>query len=92
MARATHGEDDRTCKSAAHGTCIGSPLPRIERVPIDHVKLPITDLDASRAYCTAALAPFGWKLVYDDGDSALRYAAFDLDPDGHNIEAFYHRR
>jgi len=28
-------------------------------VPIDHVNLPVEDLDASRAFYTAALAPFG---------------------------------
>jgi catechol 2,3-dioxygenase-like lactoylglutathione lyase family enzyme len=124
-------------------------------VPIDHVKLPISDLDVSRAFYAAALAPFGYRLVYDgeeslgfgmgdDGDDdepfALQldaapsvrthiaftatsteqvdafdvaalaaggrdngapgerpyggyyYAAFVLDPDGHNIEAVYHRR
>jgi catechol 2,3-dioxygenase-like lactoylglutathione lyase family enzyme len=122
-------------------------------VPIDHVKLPVTNLDASRAFYAAALAPFGYKLVYDHepelgfglGDGGddneplglLRgdppnvrchvafsasstaqvdafhaaalaaggrdngapgerpyggyyYAAFVLDPDGHNIEAVYH--
>jgi catechol 2,3-dioxygenase-like lactoylglutathione lyase family enzyme len=122
-------------------------------VPIDHVKLPVRDLDASRAFYAAALAPFGFKLVYDGESSlgfgagdggdddepfALRlaegshpgchiaftassteqvdafhtaavttggsdngppgerpyggyyYAAFVLDPDGHNIEAVYH--
>jgi predicted lactoylglutathione lyase len=47
-------------------------------VPIDHVKLRVSDLDASRAFYAAALAPFGY------------YAAFVLDPDGHNIEAVYH--
>jgi catechol 2,3-dioxygenase-like lactoylglutathione lyase family enzyme len=125
---------------------------RIERVPIDHVKLPVGDLDASRAFYSAALAPFGYKLVYDEepslgfglGDGsdedepfalertgspsvcshvaftasstaqvdafhaaalaaggrddgppgerpygAYYYAAFVLDPDGHNIEAVY---
>jgi catechol 2,3-dioxygenase-like lactoylglutathione lyase family enzyme len=124
-------------------------------VPIDHVKLPCTDLDASRAFYSAALAPFGYRLVYDVepslgfgmGDGAdddepfalergaapqarthvaftatspaqvdafhaaalaaggtdngspgerpyggYYYAAFVLDPDGHNIEAVYHRR
>jgi catechol 2,3-dioxygenase-like lactoylglutathione lyase family enzyme len=35
-------------------------------VPIDHVKLPISDLDASRAFYTAALAPFGYRLVWDE--------------------------
>jgi catechol 2,3-dioxygenase-like lactoylglutathione lyase family enzyme len=122
-------------------------------VPIDHVKLPIADLDASRAFYSAALAPFGYRLVYDGDESlgfgtgdggddnepfalqlgaparagthiafaasspeqvdafhaaalaaggsdngapGLRpyggeyYAAFVLDPDGHNIEAVYH--
>ena len=37
-------------------------------MPIDHVKLPVADLEASRAF----------------------YAAFVLDPDGHNIEAVFH--
>lgn len=122
-------------------------------MPIDHVKLPVADLDASRAFYTAALAPFGYVLVYDGEESlgfgtgdggednepfALEradppaagshvaftaattaqvdafhaealaaggrdngapgerpyggsyYAAFVLDPDGHNIEAVYH--
>jgi catechol 2,3-dioxygenase-like lactoylglutathione lyase family enzyme len=122
-------------------------------VPIDHVKLPVTNLNASRDFYVAALASFGWRLVYDGesslgfgtgdggeddepfalevGDapgarshiaitaaseaqvdefhaSALRaggrdngapgprpygghyYAAFVLDPDGHNIEAVFH--
>jgi catechol 2,3-dioxygenase-like lactoylglutathione lyase family enzyme len=122
-------------------------------VPIDHVKLPIGDLAASRAFYSAALAPFGYRLVYD-GESSLGfgtgdggednepfalergeppstgthvaftatstsqvdafhtaalaaggrdngepgerpyggyyYAAFVVDPDGHNIEAVYH--
>jgi len=122
-------------------------------VPIDHVKLPVTDLAASRSFYAAALAPFGYVLVYD-GESTLGfgtgdggdddepfalalevgpparvhvaftaaspaqvdefhaaglaaggqdngapgdrpyggsyYAAFVLDPDGHNIEAVYH--
>ena len=124
-------------------------------MPIDHVKIPCTDLDVSRAFYTAALAPFGYKLVYDGEESlgfgigdggdddepfALErgeaprvrthiaftadseaqvdafhtaaltaggtdngapgerpyggyyYAAFVLDPDGHNIEAVFHRR
>jgi catechol 2,3-dioxygenase-like lactoylglutathione lyase family enzyme len=119
---------------------------------LDHAKLPVVDLDASRAFYSAALAPFGWRLVWDtaptlgfgtgDGGeddepiafelapgpiarchiafaasgrdqvdafhaAALAaggtdngapgrrpygpryYAAFVLDPDGHNIEAVY---
>jgi predicted lactoylglutathione lyase len=61
-------------------------------VPIDHVNLPVSDLDASRAFYRAALAPFGYKLVFE-GEYSLgfgRDAAFVLDPDGHNIEAVYH--
>ena len=122
-------------------------------VPIDHVNVPVSDLEASRTFYTAALAPFGYKLLYD-GESSLGfgrgdggdddepfavrlggppdrgthvafaatctsqvdafhaaavaaggsdnglpgerpygayyYAAFVLDPDGHNIEAVYH--
>jgi catechol 2,3-dioxygenase-like lactoylglutathione lyase family enzyme len=124
-------------------------------MPIDHVKLPVSDLDSSRAFYSAALAPFGYELVYDEepslgfgmgdgGDDdepfaleradppnvrthiaftatspeqvdafhaaalaaggtdngapgerpygAYYYAAFVLDPDGHNIEAVHHRR
>jgi catechol 2,3-dioxygenase-like lactoylglutathione lyase family enzyme len=121
-------------------------------VRIDHVKLPVSDLDATRAFYAAALAPFGWTLVWDEaptlgfgeGDAGPEdepiafqrydppiarthvafkalsrdevdafhaaalaaggtdngapgdrpygrayYAAFVLDPDGHNVEAVY---
>jgi catechol 2,3-dioxygenase-like lactoylglutathione lyase family enzyme len=121
-------------------------------VPIEHVNIPIADLEASKAFYGAALAPLGFELVYEDPDSlgfgrgdggeddepiALRlgeppgrgshvafaaanadqvdafhaaalaaggrdnggpgnrpygrhyYAAFVIDPDGHNIEAVY---
>jgi catechol 2,3-dioxygenase-like lactoylglutathione lyase family enzyme len=123
------------------------------RRTIDHVKLPVGDLEASRRFYTAALAPFGYTLVYEgasslgwgvgDGGDAdepfaveskgspdipshiaftatstaqvdafheaalaaggrdngapgerpygnVYYAAFVLDPDGHNIEAVFH--
>jgi catechol 2,3-dioxygenase-like lactoylglutathione lyase family enzyme len=122
-------------------------------MPVDHVKLPVADLDASRRFYTAALAALGYRLVYeglsslgwgmgDGGDEdepfaveqaaapgagshiaftagsrmevdafhsaalaaggrdngapgdrpygAAYYAAFVLDPDGHNIEAVWH--
>jgi catechol 2,3-dioxygenase-like lactoylglutathione lyase family enzyme len=122
---------------------------------IDHVKLPVRDLQASRRFYDAALTPFGYRLVYDgerslgwgvgdggDEDEPFAvertdspqvgthialtasspaqvdefyaeamaaggrdngppgerpygdtyYAAFVLDPDGHNIEAVYHGR
>jgi catechol 2,3-dioxygenase-like lactoylglutathione lyase family enzyme len=45
-------------------------------VPIDHVKLPVSDLEASRAFYSVALAPFGYKLVYD-GDESLGFGAGD---------------
>ena len=38
-------------------------------MPIDHVKLPVGDLDASRAFYSAALAPFGYRLAYDEEPS-----------------------
>jgi catechol 2,3-dioxygenase-like lactoylglutathione lyase family enzyme len=122
-------------------------------VPIDHVKLPCADRDASRAFYSTALAPLGYKLVWDEeptlgfgrgdggdddepfglergdvpnvrshvaftaettaqvdafhaaalasggrdnGEPGERpyggyyYAAFVLDPDGHNIEVVFH--
>jgi predicted lactoylglutathione lyase len=60
-------------------------------VPIDHVKLPNSDLDASRAFHEAAMAAGGQP----NGPPGERpygyyYAAFVLDPDGQNIEAVYH--
>jgi catechol 2,3-dioxygenase-like lactoylglutathione lyase family enzyme len=122
-------------------------------VPIDHVNIPVSDLAASRSFYELALAPFGYRLVYEsdsslgfgtgdggvddepfavrlEGAPSLRshvaftttstsqvdafhaaalsvggtdngppgerpygeyyYAAFVLDPDGHNIEAVFH--
>jgi catechol 2,3-dioxygenase-like lactoylglutathione lyase family enzyme len=118
-------------------------------VPVDHVNLPVADLGRSRAFYVAALAPLGYRCVYESdvslgfGDDtrepiALRlgpapsagshvaftatnneqvdafhaaaltaggsdngapgerpyggyyYAAFVLDPDGHNIEVVNH--
>ena len=45
-------------------------------MPIDHVKLPVADLDASRAFYCAALAPFGYGLVYDE-EPSLGYGMGD---------------
>jgi catechol 2,3-dioxygenase-like lactoylglutathione lyase family enzyme len=118
-------------------------------LPIDHVNLPVADIERSRSFYTAALAPLGYRCVYDADGSlgfghdtreplALRlgpapnigshvafaattneqvdafhaaavaaggvdngapgerpyggfyYAAFVLDPDGHNIEVVNH--
>ena len=41
-------------------------------MPIDHVKLPSSDLDASRAFYSAALAPLGWKLVWDEATETFK--------------------
>jgi catechol 2,3-dioxygenase-like lactoylglutathione lyase family enzyme len=53
-------------------------------MPIDHVKLPVSDLDASRAFYTAALAPFGYRLVYDREPSL----GFGLGDGGDDDEPF----
>jgi catechol 2,3-dioxygenase-like lactoylglutathione lyase family enzyme len=45
-------------------------------MPIDHVKLPISDVGVSRAFYAAALAPFGYRLVYDE-ESALGFGVGD---------------
>ena len=82
-------------------------------MPVDHVNIPIADLEASKAFSAAALAPLGFELVYEGPDSLGNgrgdggdddeptggpgdrpygrryYAAFVIDPDGHNIEAVY---
>jgi catechol 2,3-dioxygenase-like lactoylglutathione lyase family enzyme len=118
-------------------------------LPIDHVNLPVADIERSRSFYTAALAPLGYRRVYDaDGSLGVGhetreplalhlgpapnvgshvaftattneqveafhaaavaaggvdngapgerpyggdyYAAFVLDPDGHNIEVVNH--
>src|SRR5690349_24674523 len=46
-------------------------------MPIDHAKLPITDVERSRAFYSAALATLGWKLLYDDGEHELGYGTGD---------------
>ncbi len=45
-------------------------------MPIDHVKLPVGDLDASLTFYTAALAPFGDRLVYQ-GEVSLGFGRGD---------------
>ena len=45
-------------------------------MPVDHVKIPCTDLGASRTFYSTALAPFGYKLVYD-GESSLGFGIGD---------------
>jgi catechol 2,3-dioxygenase-like lactoylglutathione lyase family enzyme/ketosteroid isomerase-like protein len=50
-------------------------------VRIDHVKLPVSDVAASRAFYSAALAPLGYTLVYDRNDE-LGFGAGDREPFG----------
>ena len=120
-------------------------------IRIDHVRLPVSEIDVSRAFYAAALAPLGYRIVYDQDGSlgfgddereplalsagaappmgthvaftatstgavdafhaaamaaggrdngppgerpygGYYYAAFVLDPDGHNLEAVFHAR
>ena len=45
-------------------------------MPIDHVKLPISDLDVSGAFYIAALAPLGYRLVHK-GEETLAFMIGD---------------
>jgi catechol 2,3-dioxygenase-like lactoylglutathione lyase family enzyme len=45
-------------------------------MPVDHVNIPVSDLAASRTFYSAALAPLGFKLVYD-GESSLGFGRGD---------------
>jgi catechol 2,3-dioxygenase-like lactoylglutathione lyase family enzyme len=49
------------------------------RPRIDHVKLPVSDLDASGAFYAAALRPLGYELVYE-GDESLGFGRGDFEP------------
>lgn len=46
-------------------------------MPIDHAKLPVSDLDAARRFYTAALDPIGWRLVTDAAPSVVHFGAGD---------------
>jgi catechol 2,3-dioxygenase-like lactoylglutathione lyase family enzyme len=62
---------------------------------LDHVTIGVSDFKRTVAFYDAALAAGG----RDNGAPGLRpryhedyYGAFVLDPDGHNIEAVFHRK
>ncbi len=63
---------------------------------IDHTGLGVTDYSRSREFYRQALASPGYRILAEFGDDAAGYgaegyfAAFALDPDGHNVEVFYH--
>jgi predicted lactoylglutathione lyase len=46
-------------------------------MPIDHAKLPVSDLGAARRFYAAALAPIGWRLVTDAAPSVVHFGAGD---------------
>lgn len=68
---------------------------------IAHTHLHVSDYARSKAFYIKALAPLGYSNTIEAGASdnggpgyresywAGYYAAFVLDPDGHNIEAAY---
>jgi catechol 2,3-dioxygenase-like lactoylglutathione lyase family enzyme len=45
-------------------------------VPIDHVNIPVADLAVSRDFYSAALAPLGFRLVYE-GEESLSFGRGD---------------
>jgi catechol 2,3-dioxygenase-like lactoylglutathione lyase family enzyme len=46
---------------------------------LGHLKLPVSNLAASRTFYSAALAALGWELVYE-GDVSLGYGIDDKEP------------
>jgi hypothetical protein len=46
-------------------------------MPIDHAKLPVSDLGVARRFYAAALAPIGWRLVTDAAPSVVHFGAGD---------------
>jgi catechol 2,3-dioxygenase-like lactoylglutathione lyase family enzyme len=53
-------------------------------MPVDHVNIPVSDLTASRSFYSPALAPLGFKLVYD-GEGSLGFGRGDGGPDDEPI-------
>jgi catechol 2,3-dioxygenase-like lactoylglutathione lyase family enzyme len=58
-------------------------------MPIDHAKLPVSDLAATRSFYLAALAPLGWRLVTDAAPAVLHFGTGDGGEDNEPI-AFEH--
>jgi hypothetical protein len=72
------------------------------RVVIDHLTIGVRDLERSRAFYRAALEPLGFGELgpwsEEQREMAFGPQGFDdfaisvvLDPDGHNVEAVFHR-
>ena len=54
-------------------------------MPIDHAKLPVSDLGSTRGFYAAALAPIGWRLVTDDSPAVLHFGTGDGGEDNEPI-------
>jgi catechol 2,3-dioxygenase-like lactoylglutathione lyase family enzyme len=46
-------------------------------MPIDHAKLPVSDIDSARDFYAAALAPIGWGLVTEEALTVLHFGTGD---------------
>jgi catechol 2,3-dioxygenase-like lactoylglutathione lyase family enzyme len=46
-------------------------------MPIDHAKLPVSDIDQARSFYAAALAPIGWRLVTDAAPAVIHFGTGD---------------
>jgi catechol 2,3-dioxygenase-like lactoylglutathione lyase family enzyme len=49
------------------------------RVAVDHVKLPVADLERTRDFYTAALAPMEYELVFE-GPESIGFGSKDREP------------
>lgn len=58
-------------------------------MPIDHAKLPVSDLAITRSFYLAALAPLGWRLVSEAEPAVLHFGKGDGGEDNEPI-AFEH--
>jgi catechol 2,3-dioxygenase-like lactoylglutathione lyase family enzyme len=54
-------------------------------MPIDHAKLPVSDLDSARDFYAAALAPIGWRMVTEEALAVLHFGAGDGGEDNEPI-------
>jgi catechol 2,3-dioxygenase-like lactoylglutathione lyase family enzyme len=55
-------------------------------MPIDHAKLPVSDLAATRSFYLAVLAPLGWHLVTDASAHAPAVLHFGAGDGGEDHE------
>jgi catechol 2,3-dioxygenase-like lactoylglutathione lyase family enzyme len=60
------------------------------RVAVDQVKLPVADIDRTRLFYSAALAPLGYEIVYDNGEDEVGFGNAEREPPGFIEEAVHH--